>query len=171
MTVSTEFGFSYEYAVDIDVSADPMTPSWQRIRFISAVDPQVTPVTEDAATYDDKGAPNEVKLSESWTLGFTVQQHRQSDGTYLPEVEKLLELSRPDAVGNAATGRFRWYDYPNQGTPNPDEAYEGDATVAVNRGQTGNASIGGWSVTLTGRGRRRSIPNPATDESSSSSGI
>ena len=154
---TTEFGFSYEYAVDVKTGAD----TWQTVRFISAVDPQVSPVTEDAATYDDNGAPNSVKLSESWTLGFTIQQHRNADGTYLPEVEAIMALTEPGAVGNAATGTFRWYDDPTTGTPNPDEAFEGDGTVAVTRGNTGNSGIGSWSVTVTGQGRRRKIPNPA----------
>lgn len=167
MSVTTEFGFSYEYAVDIDVS-ETDTPEWQRIRFISAVDPQVQPVSQDAATYDDKGSPHPVKLSESWTLSFTVQVHRQSDGSYLPEVEKLLELAGPDSVGNAATGSFRWYDNPASGTPNPTDAYQGSASVQVNRGQTGNDQIGGWSVTLTGQGRRTQITNPAEAGGSSS---
>ena len=155
----TEFGFSYEYGVDINLG-DSETPDWQPIRFISAVDPQVTPVTEDAATYDDLGASNEVRTSESWTLSFTIQQHRLEDGTYMPEVEALLALTAPDAVGNAATGNFRWYDKPAAGDPNEDDAFEGDATVQINRGETGNTGIGGWSITLTGRGRRRQIENP-----------
>jgi len=156
---ATEFGFSYEYGVDINLG-DSETPDWQAIRFISAVDPQVTPVTQDAQTYDDLGAPNEVRTSESWTLGFTVQQHRLEDGSYLPEVEALLALAAPDAVGNAATGEFRWYDKPAEGDPNEDDAFEGSATVQINRGETGNDGIGGWAVTLTGRGRRRAIENP-----------
>lgn len=160
---ATEFGFSYEYGVDVNLGSKE-TPDWQPIRFISAVDPQATPVTKDAQTYDDKGAPNEVRTSESWTLGFTIQQHRTDDGSYLPEVEALLALAAPDAVGNAATGQFRWYDKPAEGAPNPDDAFEGDATVQINRGQTGNDDIGGWSVTLTGRGRRRQIENPLLEE-------
>lgn len=165
MSVTTEFGFSYEYGVDINIGTSE-TPNWQPIRFISAVDPQVTPVTQDAATYDNLGSPNQVKLSESWTLAFTVQQQRVGDGKFLPEVEALRALAAPDAVGEGATGHFRWYDKPAQGTPNPDEAYEGDATVQFNRQNTGNDQIGGWSVTLTGRGKRRQIENPHTGSGS-----
>lgn len=155
-TPTTEFGFSYEYGVDVKTGEDEFTP----IRFISAVDPQVQSITQDAATYDDLGSPNAVKLSESWTLAFTIQQHRTSDGQFLPEVEALLALSKPDAVGNLARGTFRWYDKPASGNPHPDEAYEGDGTVQINRQQTGNDQIGGWSVTITGQGRRRQITNP-----------
>lgn len=78
----------------------------------------------------------------------------------MPEVEALLALAAPDAVGSRATGSFRWYDKPAEGEPNADDAFEGDATVQINRGETGNDGIGGWSVTLTGRGRRRAIENP-----------
>lgn len=170
MSVTTEFGFSYEYAVDINLGTAE-APNWQQIRFISAVDPQVTPVTQDAATYEDLGAPNQVKLSESWTLGFTVQVHRQSGGGFLPEVEELLALAGPDSVGNQATGHFRWYDNPADltATPSNNDAFEGFGTVQVNRGQTGNDQIGSWAVTVTGQGRRTSITNPLNDGESSSS--
>lgn len=159
----TEYGFSYEYAVDINLGTLE-TPDWQQIRFISAVDPQVTPVTQDAATYEDKGSPNQVKLSESWTLGFTVQVHR-IEGGFLPEVEKLLQLNGPDAVGNAATGHFRWYDNPAGAgaAPSDNDAFEGYGTVQVNRGQTGNDQIGVWQVTVTGQGRRIKITNPLNE--------
>lgn len=168
MSVTTEFGFSYEYAVDINLGTAE-SPNWQQIRFISAVDPQVTPVTQDAATYDDLGSPNAVKLSESWTLGFSVQVQRQSSGGFLPEVEKLLALAGPDSVGNQATGHFRWYDDPATGIPSDNDAFEGRGTVQVSRGQTGNDQIGAWSVTITGQGRRTSITNPLNGGSSSAS--
>lgn len=162
MSETTDFAFSYEYGVDIDVTPDAELPTWQRIRFPSAIDPQTTPITQPAETYDDLGSPNAVKLSESWTLGFTVQAQRApSTGAFLPEVEALLAATRPDAVGQKATRRFRWYDKPAAGTPNPDEAYTGKGTVTVNRQNTGNDQIAGFSVTVTGQGRRTKITNPA----------
>ncbi len=163
--VETELGFSYEYTVDINVGTKA-APVWQQVRFSSAIDPQVTSVTQDGATYDDNGAPHPIKTSESWTLGFTVQLHRLPDtGLYLPEVEKLLELAGPESVGNAAAGQFRWYDDPASGAvPNPGEAFEGDGTVAVTRQNTGNDQIAGLTVTVTGQGRRRKIANPVTED-------
>src|SRR4051812_6119486 len=126
-TPTTQFGFSYEYSVDINTGTAE-TPTWTNVRFISAVDPQVSPVTQDAATYDDDGAPNQQKTSESWTLGFTIQQQRvATTGAYLPEVEALLALTHPTAVGADAIGHFRWYDDPAglDVDPNPDDAFEG----------------------------------------------
>lgn len=161
MSETTELGFSYEYALDVNLGT-PEAPNWQPIRFVSALDPQVSSVTQDGATYDDNGAPHPVKTSESWTVGGTVQLHRKTDGTYLPEVEKLLDLAGPEAVGNSAAGHFRWYDDPTGWEPNPDEAYEGRGTVAVTRQNTGNDQIAGLTFTITGQGRRTRISNPST---------
>lgn len=158
----TDYGYAYEYGVDVDVSTTS-TPDWQPVRFITGVNPQVSPVTEDAATYDDLGAPNTPKVSESFTLDFGVQQRRMADGKYLPEVEKLLAACMPDKVGEAANVRVRWYDKP-QGSQlaNPDDAFEGVGSVQMVRAQTGNTGIGGWNVTITGKGRRVAIDNPLT---------
>lgn len=160
----TEFAYSYEYAFDVDITPEAVEPTWQFVRFSSAIDPQVSPITQDGATYDDKGSPNQVKTSESWTLGATVQAHRLLSGSFLPEVEALLAATRPDAVGNKATRRFRWYDKPAEGAANPNEAYQGIGTVQVNRQNTGNDQIAGFTVTVTGQGRRVQIPNPASTE-------
>ncbi|WP_435298538.1 phage tail tube protein [Timonella sp. A28] len=157
MSVSTEYGFGYEYGLDI---FDPVSGQWLPFRFPTGINPQSTPVTSDGATYDDLGAPREVKLSESWTADFQVQQHRLANGSYLPEVEALMALTKPSATGAKAVGRFRWYDKPAAGLPNPQDAYEGDATVTLNRGNTDNSGIGAWSVSLAGLGRRRQIENP-----------
>lgn len=166
MSVDTEYGYSYEYAVDINTGTTE-TPAWQTIRFSSAINPQVTEVFKDGATYDDEGAPHQIKTAESWTVSATIQAHRQSDGTFLPEVEALLAATRPDATGTAATREFRWYDDPVNQNPNPDEAYQGTGTVNMTRQNTGNDDLGGWAMTVTGQGRRTHIANPSTATSAS----
>lgn len=157
MSETTELGFSYEYGVDI---YDPAEEQYLPFRFPTGISFTVDPKTAPADTYDDLGAPNERKLSESWTGTFSVQQHRLANGSYLPEVELLKSYTEPDIVGNEAVAKLRWYDKPATGDPNPDDAYEGFATVQLNRGETGNDGIGTWNVTLTGVGRRKQIPNP-----------
>lgn len=152
-----QYGFSYEYGVDIEIAGQ-----WTPIRRITAVDPQDQPVTVEAGTYDDLGSPNAPKIGESWTLAFQVQQQRLPEGKFTPEVEALLAYTHPDAVGNLAVATVRWYDKPAEGEPNPDHAFQGRGTVQMTRAQTGNAEIGAWSVTITGQGRRTQISNPFT---------
>lgn len=156
---ASDFGFSYEYGLDV---LDEDGTTWLPFRVPTGISPDRDAVTAEAGTYDDLGSPNQAVLSESWTMTFNVQQHRYADGKYFEEVERLLALTQPDAVGEDAVGTFRWYDKPAEGTPNPGDAFEGEATVKMTRAQTDNAGIGGWSVTLTGVGRRRQITNPWT---------
>lgn len=163
-TPNTEIGFSYEYGLDILVpdSGGTGPGTFMPFRFPTGINPTVDAVTVDASTYDDLGAPNQAKTSESWSATFNVQQHRLADGSYLPEVEALMALTAPGANGRKAVGTFRWYDKPQEGSPNPNDAFEGDATVVLNRAETGNSGVGSWAVTLTGVGRRRRIENPFT---------
>lgn len=155
-TESTQYGFSYEYGVDIW-----LTDKWQPIRFISSVNPTVSPKEVDAATYDDNGADHPVRVGETPSLSFYVQMHRLASGNFLPEVEALLAATRPDAVGSLGVVKVRYYDKPVKGTPNSKEAYEITATVSAERASTGNAELSGWNFTLNGQGARKGITNPA----------
>ena len=157
-----DLGFSYEYGVDVNLGTGE-TEDWQRVRFISQVDPTVSIKSEDGATYEDLGADHPVKVGETWGLNFYVQQQRMADGNFLPEVEAILAATAPDANGNKATLPFRWYDKPSGGaTPNPKQAFAGRGTVAVTRANNANSGIGGWNVTVTGQGPREQLAtNPA----------
>lgn len=155
-TEPTQYGFSYEYGVDIELSDE-----WKPIRFISSVNPTVSPKEVDAATYDDNGADHPVRVGETPSLSFYVQMHRLTDGQFLPEVEQLLAATRPNAVGSLGVVKVRYYDKPVNHNPNPQEAYELTATVSAERAATGNAELGGWNFTLNGQGARKKIVNPA----------
>ena len=155
-TEPTQYGFSYEYGVDIKISNE-----WKPIRFISSVNPTVSPKDVDAATYDDNGADHPVRVGETPSLSFYVQMHRLASGKFLPEVEALLAATRPDAVGSLGAVQVRYYDKPVKGKPNPDEAYELIATVSAERASTANSELGGWNFTLNGQGSRIKITNPA----------
>lgn len=151
-----ELGRSYEKGIDVQSGSD-----WLIFRRISDLNVTPTPITQSAQTYDDFGAPNDDKTSESWTGAFSVVVNRLPNGYYLPEAERLKALSEPDAIGNQAVGTFRWYDKPYQGTPHPEDAYEGEATVAITRNNVAaDGSTETWGITLTGKGKRRKIANP-----------
>lgn len=151
--------FSYEFGIDINTGTQE-TPVWVPFKAPTAINPGTSPVTTDRASYDNLGSPNDTKISESWTLDFNALAFRYADGTYGPEIEKIMELTGPDAVGEASVGHFRWYDKPAEGSPNPKDAFEGVATPTLTRGATGNAEGGVWGISLAGKGRRKRIENP-----------
>lgn len=156
MTVNTDLGLSYELAIDLNLGTLAI-PSWQRVRFSSAINPTHTPSMADAATYDDRGSQNQVKIGDSASLPFTVQAQRNPDGTYLPEVVALLNAAKTITRGNAAVVEARYYD-----TEGADYAFQGRFSVEASRQSTGNAEIGGWSFSLTSRGPVLPIANPST---------
>lgn len=155
----TALGFSYEFGLDINLGTEG-APNWQTIRRPGDIAPGVKPITKPMDSYDDFGAPNDGKISESWELSFTVLVNRLASGAYAPEIEKLKSYTEPDAVGDLAVAQVRWYDKPYAGAPNANEAYSGFATVTIDRGATGNADTGSWRITLTGKGKRTQIANP-----------
>ena len=154
-------GFSYEYGVDIDLTPGG-APTWQPLRRSSDIAPSVKPITNSQATYDDFGAPNDTKISESWDLKFSVLVNRLASGLYAPEIEQLKTYTEPDAIGELAIAHIRWYDKPVAGTANAGEAYEGFATVTIDRAATGNADTGSWTISLAGKGKRLKVANPFT---------
>jgi hypothetical protein len=161
LPVGAQLGFSYEYGVDIDLTPGG-APTWQPIRRASVIVPGVNPITSSAQTYDDFGAPNDQRTSESFTLAFSALVNRLASGAYAPEVEMLKTYTEPDAVGALAIAHVRWYDKPVAGVANPGEAYEGYGTVGIERANTGNADTGTWNITITGQGKRIKIANPFT---------
>lgn len=157
--------FSTDMAVDIDISDGTGEPVYQRCRFITDLSPDSDPVQMDAATYEDRGSPNMKKSGESWTLSFKIQAwHKKEDGSYLPELDKLLEASAPDSPGEVAV---RWYDWPDPARrqPNVKLAYAGVGTVKLTRATTGkDGEFNMWQVEITGQGARAKIKHPDAPE-------
>lgn len=162
--VGTTLGKSYEYGIDIDTAYPGVTPAWQSARRISDLQPGITPKTQDAQTYDDFGSSNADKVGEDWTLSFNVLGNRSATtGEFLPEVQAIIDTTKPSAKGEDAVLHIRYYHKPESGTPDPTDAYEGFATVAVSRANAGaDGAVERLSVTLTGKGPRKEITNPFT---------
>ncbi|TDX78723.1 hypothetical protein EDF35_1937 [Rathayibacter sp. PhB151] len=154
-------GKSFEYGIDANLGSRA-NPLWQPFRRISGFGVTPTPITTDAATYDDEGAPNSQVTGWGFNGAFTVQVNRSLiTGLFLPEVEALLARTKPSATGDDAEIDVRWYHKPKEGKPHPLEAGRGNATVALSRVNTGPAGeIDSYAVTLTGVGAYEEIANP-----------
>jgi len=160
LPAGSTLGHSYEYGVRVNIGTTE-TPTWQDVRRISDVQPAITPITEDAATYDDFGSPNADKTGENWTLTFSALVNRVSSTGALPaEIAAILARTKPSAKGSAAELEVQYFHKPESGTPDPDDAYQGTATVGIQRANTGNSGVEKITVTLTGKGPRAEITNP-----------
>lgn len=161
LPAGSTLGHSYEYGLDVNLGTVSV-PVWQPFRRISNFNPAVTPITQSAQTYDDFGSPNADKTGESWTLTFSANVNRNtSSGLYTPEIEAVLAREKPSAKGDAAVLHVRYYHKPESGEPNPNDAYEGFATVGVSRANTAaDGAVEVFTITLTGKGPRVEIANP-----------
>ncbi len=161
LPAGSSLGKSYEYGVDLNL-ASALAPLWQAVRRILNVNPQMTPITMDAASYDDKGSPNADVSAWSWVLTFNVWVNRNTSTGLLPPELLALQQRYGDAKGNAAIIEARWYHKPADGSkPDPREAFQGTATVGITRVNTGaDGANEQWQVTLTGKGYATRIDNP-----------
>lgn len=160
LPAGSTLGQSFEYGIDINVGTFAV-PSWQPVRRMSGWAPTFPKVTQDAGTYDDRGAPNEDVSGRGFAAAFTVQANRSTTtGLYLPEVEAIVNASR--RKGDAAVLDIRFYHKPDSGAPHPTDAGRALVTVESSRQNTGNAEIDVFSVSLTGKGEYTPIANPFT---------
>lgn len=163
LPAGTTLGKSFEYGVDVNLGTYA-APIWQPVRRMFGYNQTPTPQTQDAQTYDDLGAPNEDVTGWAHSLVFSAQVNRSlATGEYLPEIEALLQRTKPTAKGELAVIDVRWYHKPETGTPNPTDAGRGFATVSYTRQNTGpEGSVEVLQFTLTGKGPAEEIANPFT---------
>ncbi len=152
----TDLGLSYELDLDINLAGPGARPeNWQQVRFTSAIAPAHAAVMADASTYDDEGAQNQAKIGETGSAPFTIQAHRNPDGSFLPEAQAFINAAKPGTRGSQALVEVRYYD-----SKGADYAFQGLFSVDLARQTTGNQEIAGWSVTLTSKGPIQVIENP-----------
>lgn len=163
LPAGTSLGHSYEYGLNINIGSIA-SKVWQALRRASDIQVTPTPKTQPAQTYDDLGADNADVTAWNAQISFTVQANRNTTtGEYLPEVEALLARTRPDAKGDLAVIEVQWYDKPETGTPNQDDAGQGLFTVAVSRGNvSADGAVATFNFTLTSKGSPSAITNPWT---------
>lgn len=163
LPAGSELGHSYEYGLDVNIGTTE-APVWQPARRISNFNPTPTPKSQTAQSYDDFGADNADITGWNTNLAFAIQVNRNTGtGLYLPEIEALLERTRPSAKGSLAVVEVRWYHKPEAGAPNPNDAGQGYFTVGFTRANTGaDGAVELLNFTLTGKGSAWEIVNPFT---------
>jgi hypothetical protein len=171
LPAGASLGKSFEYGFDVfdgpaleALTAAANDARWLPVRRAFNINPAMTPITQDAQTYDDKGSPNADVSAWSFVLNASALVNRSATtGEVVPEL-RVLQQRYGDKSGDDAVVGVRWYHKPADGSaPDPNEAFHGLATVGIVRANVGpNGANESWNLTLTGKGYARRIANPFT---------
>ncbi len=153
---------SYEWIMEVGVlPADPGDPiDFELVPDITALQPNSTPTQTDGATYANKGQQSQDTVGEGFNLAVNVKVVTDDAGDVIPGLNILIEAANAlldaERRGEAVVA-IRYYHYQIANL-----AYEFTAEVGWTRANTGNADNEFMSFTLTAKGDRKSITNPAT---------
>lgn len=151
---------SFEWLLDIAlVPVSPAAPSWLNYPDITALQPNGTPKTSDGTTYANKGQDDVSTIGESFNLALNGKIVKNALGEAMPVVSLLIDAADAHLDGGDPSKKVilaRYYHFSI-----PDLAYEFSAEVNWARQNTGNADNEFFSFTLTSKGDRKKISNPA----------
>lgn len=154
---------SYEWILDLATRpvAPETEPTWINFPDITAVQSNATDRTSDGTTYAHKGQESLDVIGESFTLQLNAKLVKNSDGELHPAMALLIEAANAKLEGGNPEMReilARYYHYWV-----PELAYEYTCEVSWTRANTGNADVEFLQVTLTSKGDRKVIENPALE--------
>ncbi|WP_300733699.1 hypothetical protein [Pseudomonas sp.] len=154
------------YAWILEVGLLPTTPGgpidWHTIPDQTAMQPNSTPTQTDGGTYAHKGQAAQDTIGESFVLNTNVKVITDAAGEVIPGVEILIAAANALLSDDLASSRViavRFYHYRIASL-----AYEFTADVTWTRANTGNTDNEFLSITLTAKGDRKSIANPALSD-------
>lgn len=152
---------SYEWILEVGVI--PTTPGapidWLTYPDITALQPNPTDRTSDGSTYANKGQEDTSIIGESFNLSLNAKVVKNQDGDLHPALALLVEAANAKLPGGNPARKViaaRFYHYSIASM-----AYQYTAEVSWTRANTGNADNEFLSLTLSAKGDRRVIPNPA----------
>lgn len=145
-------GNSFEWIWDI--ATDKSNPVWLNVPDITGLNPSAPPKQKDDTTYANKGQTSQAKTGEDWTMQVQVKGVKDETGEFQPELVALINAA--DGSGDDNVIGYRYYHATSSVL-----AYQGTAGVEWTRANTDNDSIEFFSFTLTGKGDRHKIANPA----------
>ena len=152
---------SYEWIMEVGLPpANPGDPiDWQLVPDITALQPNATPTTAEGGTYANKGQQSQDTVGEGFNLGVNVKVVTDDAGEVIPGLNLLIEAANAmldqDRAGERVVA-IRYYHYKIANL-----AYEFTAEVNWTRANTGNTDNEFMSFTLTSKGDRKPITNPA----------
>jgi len=147
---------SYEWMWDICTNPAESPRKYMNVPDITGLAPLAPPKNQDDATYANKGQDSQSKIGETFSLQVTVKAVLDANGELQPYLIALIKAA--DATGSDNIIGHRYYHATSEIL-----AYEGTAGVEWVRQNTGNADLEFFSFTLTGKGDRKRIPNPARE--------
>lgn len=145
----------------IDVNTGTFgSPVWTPVLGLMEFKPTTPPNLEDDSTYDSEGWGSQTKTALSWLLEMkVVRRHDPADETEYDAGQEALR-AKVALFGSSGIADVRWYD--RFGGP---EAYRGQAEVTWAPDGGPHTALETAVITLTGKGAREDISNPAAASS------
>ncbi|UOQ58096.1 hypothetical protein MUN78_04420 [Leucobacter allii] len=152
-------GNSYEW--HLDVASIPVTgePAFLNCPDITALQPNPAPKTTDGSTYANRGQDDTSVIGETFTVGYDAKVVKNSEGKVAPYLGLLIAAAQANLEGGDPTKKVlkarvyhEWIE---------ELSWEFTAEVSFQRKNTGNADTEFLSFTLTSKGDRKIVPNPA----------
>lgn len=154
-------GQSYEFHLDVAPlpEAPETEPTWLRGPDVTGLQPTPSPKTADGTTYANRGQDDVSTVGETFTLTFDAKAVKNSEGKVQAFIALLIAAAQAHLDGGDATKKViaarvyhEWIE---------ELSWEFTAEVSFTRTNTGNADIEFFTFTLTSKGDRKVVPNPA----------
>lgn len=154
-------GQSYEY--HCDVAALPVSPetdpTWLRAPDITGFNPNSSPKTADGSTYANRGQDDQSTVGETFTVAFDAKAVKNAEGKVQAFISLLIAAAQSHIKGGDPTKKVikvrvyhEWIE---------ELSWEFTAEVSFTRKNSGNAEIEFFAFTLTSKGDREVVRNPA----------
>ncbi len=143
----------------VDLSADGAVvltgDHWLQVRALKEFTPGLDTNLEDDSDYDSDGWSSSTKTQLGWKIDAKLMRKIGIESGDPDPGQEILRLAA-ESFGTAGIVHVRWYD--RDGGP---EAYSGYAEVSWSPDGGDTTALASVSVTLTGKGPRTPITNPA----------
>ncbi|KUF19589.1 phage tail tube protein [Streptomyces silvensis] len=150
----TETALARRYRLELNTGTEA-APVWALVPGVQEFAPKVEPTQQKSTTYDDEGWADSTVTELAWSIETKLAHRCHPTTRAFNAAQERLRLASEN-FGSASRVHIRYYD--REGRP---EAYEGFALVTWEPDGGAADDLDTVKVTLTGKGPRRTITNPA----------